>query len=99
MVGAAFHWRFDPMAAVPGFWEKFAIVGAATVTPAGGLYVGPSFGWRGFSVTAGRVWMWFRSPPAGFSLGDEVKKRGNEEQLVYGGVRAWMVGATYVFGG
>jgi hypothetical protein len=43
--------------------------------------------------------MWFRSPPAGFSLGDDARKRGNEEQLVYGRVRAWMVGATYVFGG
>jgi hypothetical protein len=99
--GVALHWRFDPTSPRASAAESTAIVIGAVLTPAAGFYVGPSIGWRGFSFTAGRTWMWVQTTPEGYSIGDAVKKPsegGPNPQLVYRRLRTWMIGGIYVFG-
>jgi hypothetical protein len=99
--GVALHWRFDPTSPRAGAAERTALVIGGVLTPAAGIYVGPSIGWRGFSFTAGRTWMWVQTTPEGYSIGDAVKKPsegGPNPQLVYGRLRTWMIGGIYVFG-
>ncbi len=99
LAGVAVHFPFDSAAPEPSWQERLALVFGAVLTPAAGVYVGPSFGWRGFSLTAGRAWMWAHTTPDGFSIGeDATKKEGTKAgELAYGKVSAWMIGGTYVF--
>ena len=41
--------------------------------------------------------MWIQTTPDTLRIGDSVKE-GTVEQLVYGRVRAWMIGGAYAFG-
>lgn len=100
-VGGAFHLPFDSSSPVPTPAERVGLVTAALLTPAAGLYVGPSYGWRGFSLTAGVALLWVQTTPAGVAVGDAVKKPadgGPEKELVYKRSHALMIGGTYVFG-
>ena len=100
IAGVALHLPFDSTTPTPTFKERLGLVVAGVVTPAGGWYIGPSYGWRGFSVTAGLASMWVHTTPADFKIGGSVKPNdsGDVDQLVFGKVRAWMIGGTYVFG-
>jgi hypothetical protein len=101
IAGASFHAPFDATTPQASPAERIGFVAGAVLTPAAGIYLGPSFGWRGFSLTVGSAWMWVHTPADSFAVGDDVKKKadgGPEEQLKYGRVRAWLIGGTYVFG-
>ncbi len=89
----------DVQLACAGCWTALVVTGV--LTPAAGIYVSPSYGWRGFTFTFGHAWMWVHTTPDGFNIGDAAtKKEGTSAgDLVYGRVGAWMVGGTYQFGG
>jgi hypothetical protein len=99
--GVAIHKKFDSTAAIPTRAEKIAFITAAVLTPAAGLYAGPSVGWRGFAFTGGYAAIWVHNAPMGSKLGDPVKPEsdgGPKEQLVLRPAHGIVVGATYVFG-
>ena len=101
LAGVAFHSPFDSTSPAPTWEERVGFVTAAVITPAVGIYLGPSIGWRSFSFTFGPAWMWTPSPPPDLKIGDEVRKPAagsNEQQLVLGRVRALLIGGTYTFG-
>ena len=97
MAGLAIHLgRYDASRPSPSATERFAILAAAAITPAGGLGVGGS--WmivRGFAVNAGMAALLVHAARDGAAIGTVPRDIGSPFET--GLVRAWFVGANYTF--
>ena len=77
MAGVTFHLPYDSTTPEAKWREKLGLVVAGIVTPAGGLAVGPSYGWRGFALTVAYGWISVNTSPAGKTAGDDA---GQDQQ-------------------
>ena len=95
IAGVTFHAPYDSSRPTPSRAERFGVVLAAVLTPALGVYVGPSYGWRGLAVTAGWAQMWIAVPPKPKQINDPVE---DHEQLATGTSGRWLIAVSYAFG-
>jgi hypothetical protein len=94
--GVTFHAPFDASLPSPSFAERCGVVLSAVLTPAAGVYVGPTCGWRGLSFTVGWAEMWINVPPGSKQINDPVE---GQEKLATGRTGRLLISATYAFGG
>jgi hypothetical protein len=93
--GVTFHAPYDAGATKPSRAEHFGVGVAAVLTPALGIFVGPSYGWRGLAVMAGWAEMLVDVPPAPKQVNDAVE---DHERLATGRVGRALVAVSYAFG-
>lgn len=94
--GVTVHAPYDRSRPEPSRSERIGIVIAAVLTPSLGIFVGPSYGWRGISVTAGWAEMFVGAPSQGRQIGDPVE---DHEALATGRAGRVLIGVGYGFGG
>lgn len=93
--GVTFHAPFDSSLPSPSRAERCGIVLAAVLTPAAGVYAGPTCGWRGLSFTVGWAELWINVPPGSKQINDPVE---GQEKLASGRAGRILISATYAFG-
>jgi len=93
--GVTFHAPYDGSQPKPDRAERIGFVVAAVLTPALGIYVGPSCGWRGLSLTAGWAEMWVNVPPKPKQINDPVE---GQEKLGTGRTGRFLIAVSYAFG-
>ena len=86
MSGVTLHLPYDSTRPEPSLKEKIGVVVAGIITPSGGVAIGGSYGWRGFSVAVTYGWIWVNTAPDGKVAGDDVVK---DRQLVRGTSRGY----------
>jgi hypothetical protein len=97
LAGVTLHMPYDSTLPAPSTRERVGFMVGAILTPAAGIYVGPTAGWRGFSITVGLGTVWVETTPDDKKIGDAVVTTG--DQLVHKPARMLMIGGSYVFGG
>jgi hypothetical protein len=93
--GVTFHHPYDGSEPQPSRAERYGLVVAAVLTPALGVYVGPSYGWRGIALTAGWAEMFVNVPPTPNQIGDPVE---NHDRLATGRAGRLLIAVSYAFG-
>ncbi len=78
--------------------ERIGLSIAGIITPAAGIAVGGSYGARGIAFNVWYAWMFVSTTPSNKAIGDVVDQDANP-QLVTRTARAWIIGASYTFGG
>jgi hypothetical protein len=93
--GITVHAPYDGARPKPSPAERIGLVIAAVLTPAIGVYAGPSVGWRGLSLTAGWAVLWVDVPPAPKQVNDAVE---GHERLATGRSGRALIAVSYAFG-
>jgi len=98
LAGVTLHAPYDSTTPKATPKERLGLSIAGVITPAAGIAVGGSYGTRGIAFNVWYAWMFVSTTPSNKVIGDVVDQNANP-QLVTGTARAWIIGASYTFGG
>jgi len=98
MAGLTLHLPYDSTMTSTSWRERVGLLVGGVITPAPGIAVGPSVGARGIAITASYAWMYVSTTPDGKSFTDAIDPTSTT-QFRTAAARAWIIAASYTFGG